>query len=96
MPNPQTMRSTDPPQDCLTPADRALLNAVFGWQMAGAACLTEITDAQSSMPWSLLSAAQIARGLRHLARTHAMASPPARSGGVAGYGSARQGAAATG
>ena len=31
------IKSTDPPQDCLTPGDRALLNAVFGWHMPGAA-----------------------------------------------------------
>ncbi len=32
-----TARAKDPPQDCLTPGDRALLNAVFGWHMPGAA-----------------------------------------------------------
>jgi hypothetical protein len=38
MPDRNAVISTDPPQDhCLTPGDRALLNAVFGWHMPGAA-----------------------------------------------------------
>jgi len=37
MPDKNISRYKSPPQDCLTPGDRALLNAVFGWHMPGAA-----------------------------------------------------------
>jgi len=109
-----TAKTTDPPQDCLTPGDRALLNAVFGWHMPGAAFAPphvpaggrpvliplmawviadarrhgevegEITPRQftaaatlvnrSPTPGLHLNAAQILRGLRHLATVEPLTS----------------------
>jgi hypothetical protein len=107
-------KSTDQPQGCLTPGDRALLNAVFGWHMPGAACTSpivqdggkpvliplmawviadarrhgevdgEMTQRQftaaaavvnrSPTPGLRLNAAQIQRGLQHLAAVEPLAS----------------------
>jgi hypothetical protein len=125
MPSQTITRSTDPPQECLTPGDRALLNAVFGWHMPGAASIAPSMDARGKpvliplMAWVIadarrhgdvdgeltthqfaaavsavnrsptpalrLSAAQIARGLRHLEMVGAVPGGAVGAGVLAGY-----------
>ena len=65
MPAQNTARSTDPPQDCLTAGDRALLNAVFGWHMPGAACIAPSLDAHGKPVLIPLMAWVIADARRH-------------------------------
>ena len=65
MPAQNTARSTDPPQDTLTPGDRALLNAVFGWHMPGAACIAPSMDAHGKPILIPLMAWVIADARRH-------------------------------
>ena len=65
MPKTNTLKSTEPPRDCLTPADRALLNAVFGWHMPGAACITPAADTRGKPSLIPLMAWVIADARRH-------------------------------
>jgi hypothetical protein len=65
MPGKTTAQTTDPPPDCLTPGDRALLNAVFGWHMPGAACIAPSLDAHGKPVLIPLMAWVIADARRH-------------------------------
>jgi hypothetical protein len=58
-------KATDPPQECLTPGDRALLNAVFGWHMPGAALIAPSFDQRGKPVLIPLIAWVIADARRH-------------------------------
>jgi hypothetical protein len=65
MPTIDVTKSTGPPKECLTPGDRALLNAVFGWQMPGAACIPPSAQAGGKAVIIPLMAWIIADARRH-------------------------------
>jgi hypothetical protein len=65
MPCRDVAKPANPPQDCLTPGDRALLNAVFGWHMPGAALIAPSFDQRGKSVLIPLMAWVIADARRH-------------------------------